>query len=334
MKRCVFLLTIIFLASSNFSQTLTVSNSIFVAGEKFVLNKTWPLVPDSSIIGPNQNWDYSALACLSTSTITIEENHSTLPGSGWCQTCDLAKLEEPSGTISFVDVSNNLVLFRSGIDPSWDDYNVIILLPVPFALGDTNTNNWSTTSGTKKGTTTIVADATGTLITPAGIFTNTLRIHFHTTRVDSSGPPTEILSYSQDEYLWYAPGIHYPLLRILPRTYALDAYLGGYIPIAGYSAYLSDSLKITGISSHASTPESIDVYPNPTNDKVIVRSGYKNMIISDISVYSTKGEKVATALNPGNLASIDVSSLPKGIYFIKVSSDTKVLKTEKLILSN
>jgi len=56
----------------------------------------------------------------------------------------------------------------------------------------------------------------------------------------------------------------------------------------------------------------ISIYPNPTSDKLYI----DGLVIQDVVIYSVLGKEVVKISNQN---SIDVSSLSKGVYFIKVS---------------
>jgi surface protein len=56
----------------------------------------------------------------------------------------------------------------------------------------------------------------------------------------------------------------------------------------------------------------ISIYPNPTSDKLHI----DGLVVQDVVIYSVLGKEVVKISNQN---SIDVSSLSKGIYFIKVS---------------
>ena len=56
----------------------------------------------------------------------------------------------------------------------------------------------------------------------------------------------------------------------------------------------------------------ISIYPNPASDKLHI----DGLVVQDVVIYSIDGKEV---LKISNQNSIDVSSLSKGVYFIKVS---------------
>ena len=68
---------------------------------------------------------------------------------------------------------------------------------------------------------------------------------------------------------------------------------------------------------------SIIMYPNPVKNKLTI----DGLVVKDIVIYSVLGKAV---LNISNQNTIDVSSLSKGVYFIKVSDGINA-STKKFI---
>ena len=85
----------------------------------------------------------------------------------------------------------------------------------------------------------------------------------------------------------------------------------------------AENASVTGVS--ASVVEKVSVYPNPTTDFILVEQ--EN--VQSVTVYTTSGSVMATTTTSNK---IDVSTYPKGIYFVEVQfadakkSVTKVIK--------
>ena len=80
------------------------------------------------------------------------------------------------------------------------------------------------------------------------------------------------------------------------------------------------------------TEESIDfvVFPNPTNRYLSV----KNPSMGDYELFDISGRRILSQKNTQNTQEIsfDLSSQNDGIYFLKISFDGILKKTEKIIL--
>jgi hypothetical protein len=73
------------------------------------------------------------------------------------------------------------------------------------------------------------------------------------------------------------------------------------------------------------------VYPNPSNGETMVN--WKGMNIDNISIYNTLGELLMNTEVAGNFGQQEINNLSSGTYFIKLSFENNVLKTEKLVVS-
>ena len=91
-------------------------------------------------------------------------------------------------------------------------------------------------------------------------------------------------------------------------------------------------LKNTSKFIITSTEESIDfvVFPNPTNRYLYV----KNPSIGDYELFDISGRRILSQKNTQNNqeVSFDLSNQSDGIYFLKISVDGALKKTEKIIL--
>lgn len=85
-----------------------------------------------------------------------------------------------------------------------------------------------------------------------------------------------------------------------------------------------------GINEKSKDKLSINIFPNPTSDKITVSSLEK---INAIEIYNMLGEKVYTINNFKQQTSnkIDLSNFQKGIYFIKIYDAGKIY-TEKIVI--
>ena len=94
-----------------------------------------------------------------------------------------------------------------------------------------------------------------------------------------------------------------------------------------YNAPVITNTYPTQISTSLATNElknkEITIYPNPAKDKIFIRD-LKN--IMGTKIYDATGKLLQTSKT--NSALIDVSDLPKGIYFIEVLSNNKFFKSK------
>jgi len=74
---------------------------------------------------------------------------------------------------------------------------------------------------------------------------------------------------------------------------------------------------IVGVDENAAAA-AISVYPNPAKGKLIIESA--NHEISTIEFYNLVGERTYHSAIHSYKSEIDLSEMPKGIYFVKISS--------------
>ena len=75
--------------------------------------------------------------------------------------------------------------------------------------------------------------------------------------------------------------------------------------------------------------EAVTVYPNPSSGKFILQSS--TLKIQKIEIINVAGEKIYSSKINSDKSEIDLSKQPKGIYFIRASSE-KGSSTQKLII--
>lgn len=90
-------------------------------------------------------------------------------------------------------------------------------------------------------------------------------------------------------------------------------------PIGGFDL---DALgiihSVVGIEYLEQNTTSLQVYPNPTNSIINI----KTTIIGKINIYSQLGMVVYSSKTANKINTIDVSQFPKGIYFIRIQGDS------------
>ncbi|MDA8731288.1 family 16 glycosylhydrolase [Flavobacteriaceae bacterium] len=112
---------------------------------------------------------------------------------------------------------------------------------------------------------------------------------------------------------------HYLLLNI-----AMGGNLGGAIPSNFNNATMEiDYVRVyeeSSLSSSNSTLNELIIYPNPTKDKLILKTP-SHLIGSNVNMYSTLGQSLSNFTLDEVNTSIDLSSFKKGIYLLKFQTD-------------
>jgi hypothetical protein len=176
----------------------------------------------------------------------------------------------------------------------------------------------------RKGTTTVTADGYGTLTTPNGTYTNCLRIHFVQAFTDSvyMSAPT-IITYSNDEYMWYKNGIHSALAYTYTTTSNGSPSTNG--------GFLSSPLGIDEVNNSIT---SFNVYPNPASSSINLDFNLTESKKAGYKIYNTLGEEMITtdtkeAFAGLNNYKIDTGNLPEGIYFVKLILENGNIQTRR-----
>ena len=93
-----------------------------------------------------------------------------------------------------------------------------------------------------------------------------------------------------------------------------------------YIAKIEETTTI-GINGKANSAEDLLVYPNPARKSVIIQTNAK----AEIKLYNQTGQLINTYDASINKLNVDISNLDSGMYFIKVSSNDKII-TRKLVI--
>lgn len=101
---------------------------------------------------------------------------------------------------------------------------------------------------------------------------------------------------------------------------------GGYMNTPSYFCVDNFTTKnsIVGISELESNESSLVLFPNPTHSQVSIQLKNK---ITNIDVFNKLGELVMQSKESVN----DISALPNGIYFVRITDDKMNLITKRLI---
>jgi hypothetical protein len=84
-------------------------------------------------------------------------------------------------------------------------------------------------------------------------------------------------------------------------------------------------------SSIEQEPESADIamYPNPAENSIVI-TGVNGK--AKVEVYSIMGQLILIKDIESDKETIDLSALNNGTYLVKITSDAKTLKTDRLII--
>lgn len=197
----------------------------------------------------------------------------------------------------------------------------IVIYPMTF--NDIKVSNYAFTNPTNlwftHGTDSLIDDAYGTLVLPSGTFNNVLRIHkiSHVTDSNIVSGSAIVDSYIVDNYFWYTPGFHNPLLAMY-----YDLTPGGVPELAQVIYTASNTL---GTANTITNENNIQVYPNPVKDILYLKMEGQDVQKIKLRVMDITGKEYAIPVQKTNNISFNVSSLLPGVYVLQVQMPTSVI---------
>jgi hypothetical protein len=279
-----------------YGQTLTPLNFSPVLNEFFNYSAGKKFITPGSP-GISQLWNFSSFpANLWGDSYYIDINYQTQH----FPSCTFVKMN-PSGYFSTYFSQTDSTLRAEGhINNGHASYNHFPHLEMcyPLSLGKTCIDS---VSGIYNYT--MTADATGTLITPAGTYMNAIRVH------------SWLVQYNMvsERYTWYSPGIHDKIF-----TYFVKDSVGCFL----YS-------NITSIGTIAKKHD-IKIFPNPAfsvlnldYDRLIGQANIK------IKIINLLGQEIYCQVNTGS--QIKIENLAKGIYYLKFFENEIEITTVKFL---
>ncbi|MDZ4757252.1 MAG: T9SS type A sorting domain-containing protein [Bacteroidota bacterium] len=304
--------------------------------------------------GTGNTWDFTGVYAFPGADDTIFwtfPNQS--PGGSAFPTAEVASHEGTDKTVSFINSDQNgAYLLGIGGDVlgngntmavSFDapakafefpyKLNSLVNKPVTMnivvpgsAIGQSSIDSvWfkKTEAGSKQ----VIAE--GTLKVPAGSFSSLLEI-VRKYSIDS----TFIKSASTGGKWSLAPGFpkinqdstYYWYSDKSLQHYAHVIYKGGQVTDVHYFKSVSLPSGINEINNAASD---YTIYPNPTSGILTISNDYYSIEKNELFVYNTIGEQIyKDIMNTGNSKVIDLSAFPKGIYFLRMHSETRKVVIE------
>lgn len=336
-----------------FSQPVLTQNGILSQpGDSINFKRGSDAPPITDIQGPDVTWNFTYDTAVLTSRYIVTKDpvqtpfFSSFPLAGRCeltkptssvkwysyQTVNAGLLEEIGHVSELLSSSNTYFNY-------YQDNETLLQFPVYYSdsLMDYFSGyriNGSNDANLQHGKRYYKADSYGTLIYSTGdTFTDVMRVFSVEHRIDSM-----LLSYDSTtiyETKWYKEGIRTPLITrrgniLWKYTYATQ----NVFSMSGQYYFCLDPAYINGLitgeeETGLALSEDIRVYPNPCNDRFQISGIDRGK--NTISIHSLTGKCVYRAALNIPQSEINVSQLPAGIYFYRVYSDTKMLKSGKLV---
>ncbi|MFZ1321974.1 MAG: T9SS type A sorting domain-containing protein [Ignavibacteria bacterium] len=341
MKTLIFLFMLF--SCNCFSQTILTSAINPTAGDvdNYKICDTTNVSEGNS--GSNQNWNFSGISFIDSTSVTFVNSGSTpygsqLPGSNIASTND--NLNYNYFTTSESNLKINGYGGPDGVIINSDEQ---MFMQYPFTFNSTFTDNFSsdyTLSGTqvfRTGTTTVSGDAWGTIVLPSGTFTNALRIKYVILTKDSSFIGTPFVTLiTTNSYVWLIPGKKFPVFEIVYSTISINGMVFGNNKTVNYNRD-----PVSGVSIISSEiPEDFNLsqnFPNPFNPKTVIKYELRVTDNIKLKVFDVLGNEVAELVNEKQNAgsySVDFegSGFSSGVYFYSLYINGSLLDTKRMML--
>ena len=326
--------SLILMCSVSFAQpTLTATGTNPVIGNSYTSASGNYVSPGGS--GASQTWNLSSITSTGSSTANAVTPGSTSYGSSFPNS-NLA-WSYSGGTVGYYKTSSTAFQFYGGASGT----NVLSysnpedFLHFPFTYNNTYNDAWAVNYNSggytfyRTGTTTVTADGYGTLTTPNGTYTNVLRVHFVQVYQDSAyiGSPY-IVTYNNDEYIWYKEGVHVQLAAVYTLTSSIAA------PTTS-GLYSTGNL---GVDNPSEIISYTNLYPNPATDIVTIDFKLTENQKVDVRLINVIGEQLNINQNTDgvqgeNRIQLDVADLSEGIYFAQIVLNGNIAATKRFVIT-
>ncbi len=93
---------------------------------------------------------------------------------------------------------------------------------------------------------------------------------------------------------------------------------------------MEDYIQVGPVSIDKNKTEKVSIYPNPTRGTLVIVANHK--VYSEIVVYSAVGKMVYSSSIKNNIMTLHLDFLNEGLYFVKITGEGGLIKTNRLIL--
>ncbi len=282
--------------------------------------------------GTNQSWNFNtftqqpAYSNNTYTTVASTPSASIYPGSTLAE-------DQGGGNYTFFKVTaTNYEL--SGIQSpatviNFSNTGVAAVWPVNFGYSMTDGFGGSTTTTVTSaisGSITVNASGTGTITMPGGLLlTNCLQVIQSLNYTLTVGSSTQTIV--KETYDYYHSSNKFPVLTIKYKTQTT-----GTVVSKSYDVEVNTAV-VAGITTNQLNNE-FSIFPNPAHETINVFLTNNSNLPVSANLTNMLGQIVITEnLGNDNLirGSLNVSALPKGLYFMNVKAD-EMITIKKIIL--
>jgi len=280
------------------------------------------LTPETA--GPNVSWDLSTISVeILEGKTSVYVDPATTPFAGQVEGANMAikNENEMDGPYQFVNLSDEGLdhyytgWYEGGITGFSSFTPPLKALEFPMSYGQTFEQDWVAEMYQEgvlvmidSTSTSVEVDAWGTVITPAGTFTDVLRmkrISLSSGYMYYGGKWIHTADLSSVDYTWFKAGIHTSLINV-----------SGFLDEEGYTVVWLTNPNVTSVEESVLKPE-IRVWPNPAAELLNVEA----RSIEGLNFYDITGRLIREVEGHGvDILSFSTTAFPRGSYVMEVQS--------------
>lgn len=312
--------------------TLTATGINPVVGDQYTTQTAQYVNPGSP--GANQTWNLAMSSSGATNSTGVAPSSTPYASSFPTATVAFGTNPYVYYKTSSSAMQMNGVVSGAGVVISYSDNEDLLRFPATY--NNSYTDDWAATFTSasymyyRTGSTAVTTDGWGTLTTPAGTYSNVMRVHFVQTYQDSTNIMSQpyVISYVNDEYMWYLEGNHTPIAAVYNLTISTGS------PVTG-GFYIS---TVVSNVEETSAFSSLNVYPTLASDQVNFAYQLDEAADVNIAVYDATGKQALSTQNVQSYAgenktTISVAELPAGIYFATLTTAEGLPVTRQFVIT-
>ena len=329
MRNFTLLLLCFFTAISGINAQTLNESAFPVAGDAFRMTLCNSTGFDPGSSGTNITWNFASLTSIGKTQVDSFMDPASTPYAAIIQGATIAQYETTDTNWQYIFLKDNpsVGAFEriANIHPDTVIYSVLPKqFPYPFSYSNTYSGSYyasynsSGGRASETGTASGSADGTGTLITPAGTFSNVLRTHYLRNETDTIDNGGFVATSSYDYYTWYQPNSYFPIMEYLSSSINYAGHTITRIALGYRMGYATQA-----VSNISNDNTGWMVFPNPTNTLATILFVPDNTSATTIALYDISGrevmeQKVETTSGAMQTWQLNTSSLQAGIYTVTI----------------
>lgn len=321
MRQILLSITAVAATLSSIAQpTLTAANSNPVPGDIFYGFYCDTAGVTKGPSGAGVTWDFSTLSAVHNDTII----YSACAGTPYCDTFpgSTVTIKHGSDYDYFKTDASGFYYTGYGMSGGCAIYtDPFTRLAYPFTYNSTHVDDYAMVQAAfstwSYGKDSMLADGWGTLILPTGTYSNVLRVRislYYTDSFEFTSPATVEHRFGE-QYSWYMPGMHNPLLAMY-----FDTSGSGTLQLSDVQYFTNPSLDVRNTKT---VSNDATILPNPADGAAHVHLNMQTAGNVQIAITDIVGRQVGAPLQQYAAKGItditlDVAALPAGMYMVHI----------------